>query len=151
MDVLLKGEVYPVSLRVDTRGLFDVPHPRAPDTFDEHLLDVLVSKVEEVARVVPHETIALDGLAVAAHILLGLVDEVVGAIESGGERQVGYASAYDEKLGRNHEAARPVMPIESESARRQSRGALREDRAHSVARRKQARLGSRRGIYRPHA
>ena len=59
-------------------------------------LDLRSAKVEEVARVVPDEPVALDGSTVASDLVFGFHQEVVVVAQPVGEREAAHASSDDQ-------------------------------------------------------
>jgi hypothetical protein len=99
VDVLLEGEVDELAAEGDERLLVDHADALSRHAVAQPLLDLGVLEVEEVPRVVPDESVLLDGLAPAADLAVRFEDEVVLVAlvgERRSRRQPGDAGADDE-------------------------------------------------------
>ena len=93
VDVLLEGEVH-IAVAILYLGMLAAAQQRGRvDMLADELLHLGIAEMEEVAGVVPHEAILLDGLAIATDGTVGLDDAVV-AIGKGGIAEPGGSSAY---------------------------------------------------------
>ena len=95
VDVLLEGEVH-IAVAILYLGMLPAAQQRGRvDMFADELLHLGIAEMEEVAGVVPHEAILLDGLAIATDGTVGLDDAVV-VIGEGGIAEPGGSSANDD-------------------------------------------------------
>jgi hypothetical protein len=102
MDVLLEGEVDPAALPPDAAVLGHLEDPLPLHPLDEVLLDLRMSEVEEVARVVPDEPVLNDGAAVASDLVVRVDEEHPRIVEPIGEGEAADAGADDEEAGVVH-------------------------------------------------
>jgi hypothetical protein len=78
VDVLLEREVHHLAGVVDAAVLLHLEDALVAHAGHQLGLDLRVAEVEEVPRVVPHEAVLPDGLAVATHLPVGLEHQVAG-------------------------------------------------------------------------
>lgn len=93
--VLLEGEVDIAVAILNLRVLAAAQQRGGIDMLTDELLHLGIAEMEEVAGVVPHEAILLDGLAVTTDGGIGLDDAVV-AVGKGGIAEPGGSSADDD-------------------------------------------------------
>ncbi len=115
VDVLLERKVDEAIGEEDAAVLLHDEHALIAHARDELALDLGMLEVEEVARVIPDETISDDRLAIAADLRLGLEDEVVVGARPAREREPGHAGSHDQMAHPLHQ----VPPSSPHSCRAQ--------------------------------
>ena len=95
VNVLLEGEVH-IAVAILYLGMLAAAQQRVrSDMLADELLHLGIAEMEEVAGVVPHEAILLDGLTIATDGTIGLDDAVV-VIGEGGIAEPGGTGADDD-------------------------------------------------------
>src|SRR6185436_15472076 len=111
IDIALKREVDETPAVVDTGVALDAAHTLGADAPDQLALDLRLSKMKEVARVIPDEAVLDHAAAIAPELRLGLADHVLLLLETAGEGEAGDTATDDQKarflhryLGPSHSA-----------------------------------------------